>query len=85
MSDSIALSVGFGSPEGLALFDLLGVPRKEILKQLAWTPAYLLAVAPFAALAIVITRLFYGPDLPPMFPIVDFPPIAAWYSLLVWR
>lgn len=70
--------------EGLMLFDLLGVQRKDILKQLAWTPAYLLAVAPGAALASVITRLFYGSDLPPMFPIVDLPPVAAWYSLIVW-
>lgn len=70
--------------EGLTLIDLIGVRGKEAFKQLAWTPAYLLAVAPAAALASVITRVFYGSALPPMIAVVDLPPIGVWYSLIVW-
>jgi len=70
--------------EGITLGDLIGVRGRAALKQLSWTPLYLLAVAPAAALASGITRLFYGSALPPMIAIVDLPPAAALYSLIVW-
>lgn len=70
--------------EGMKLLDLFGVRGAAALKQFVWTPAYLLAVAPMAALASGITRIFYGTDLPPMITIVDLPPAGIWYSLVVW-
>lgn len=70
--------------EGLGLIDLLGVRGRAALKQLAWAPAYLLAVAPAAGLAHLITRAFYGPELPPMITVVSLTPVAAAYSLIVW-
>lgn len=70
--------------EGITVADLFGIKGKGALKQLAWTPAYLLAVAPFAALASGITRIFYGSDLPPMITVVNLPPAGIWYSLIVW-
>lgn len=70
--------------EGITLLDLVGVRGKGILKQLAWTPAYLLAIAPAAGLASVITQLFYGRALPPYLAIVDLPLAGALYSVVVW-
>ena len=70
--------------EGMTLVDLVGIRGKAALKQLAWTPAYLLAVAPAAVLASVITQVFYGSSLPPMISVVDLPPAGVLYSLIVW-
>jgi membrane protease YdiL (CAAX protease family) len=70
--------------ENLKIIDLVGAKGKDILKQLAWTPAYLLAVAPTSILASVITQAFYGTALPPMIAVVNLPPIGELYSLLVW-
>jgi len=70
--------------EGLTLIDLVGVRGKAVLRQLAWTPAYLLAIAPAAVLASIVTQLFYGPALPPMIAIVDLPLAGALYSLVIW-
>lgn len=70
--------------EGLGLADLIGVRSRSDLKQLAWTPAYLLAAAPAAALASLITQYFYGSALPPMISVVHLPLAGALYSLLVW-
>lgn len=70
--------------EGITLVDLIGVRGSAAVRQLAWTPAYLLAVAPAAALASLVTQLFYGPALPPMLAIVDLPLAGALYSALVW-
>lgn len=70
--------------EGMRLVDLFGVRGRAAAKQLAWTPAYLLAVAPAAALASVVTQFFYGAALPPMVAIVDLPLLGALYSVLVW-
>jgi len=70
--------------EGMKIIDLIGAKGKDILKQLAWTPAYLLAVAPTSILASVITQAFYGTALPPMIAVVNLPPLGELYSLLVW-
>lgn len=70
--------------EGLRLVDLLGVRGMAALRQLAWTPAYLLAIAPFGAMASLITQLFYGSGLPPYITMVDLPPAAGLYSFLIW-
>jgi len=70
--------------ENMKIIDLVGVNGKNILKQLAWTPAYLLAVAPTSILASVITQAFYGTSLPPMISVVNLPPVGELYSLLVW-
>lgn len=70
--------------ENMKIIDLVGVNGKDILKQLAWTPAYLLAVAPTSILASVITQAFYGTSLPPMISVVNLPPVGELYSLLVW-
>jgi membrane protease YdiL (CAAX protease family) len=70
--------------EGMRIPDLLGAKGKDILKQLAWTPAYLLAVAPTALLANIITQRFYGTALPPMITVVDLSPVGELYSLLIW-
>lgn len=70
--------------EGIGIFDLIGVGGKSALRQLSWTPAYLLAIAPAAALASVVTRLFYGSSPPPMITVVDLPPVGVAYSLIVW-
>jgi len=70
--------------EGLNLIDLLGVRGKAALRQLAWTPVYLLAIAPFGALASLITQSFYGSGLPPYIAMVDLPPVAGLYSFLIW-
>lgn len=70
--------------EGLGLIDLLGVRGRAALRQLAWAPAYLLAVAPAAGLAHLITRAFYGSELPPMITAVSLTPAAAAYSVIVW-
>ena len=70
--------------EGITVVDLVGVRGRAALRQLAWTPAYLLAIAPAAALASVITQLFYGSALPPYLTIVHLPPAAALYSLVIW-
>ena len=70
--------------ENMKIIDLVGVNGKNIFKQLAWTPAYLLAVAPTSILASVITQAFYGTSLPPMISVVNLPPVGELYSLLVW-
>ncbi|HSK89299.1 MAG TPA: hypothetical protein VK880_13130, partial [Anaerolineales bacterium] len=70
--------------ENMKIADLLGAKGKEILKQLAWTPAYLLAVAPTALLANIITQAYYGTALPPMIAVVNLSPVGEWYSLLIW-
>jgi membrane protease YdiL (CAAX protease family) len=70
--------------EELTLVDLIGVKGKAILKQLAWTPLYLLAIAPTAGLASVVTQLFYGRALPPYLAVVDVPLTGALYSVLIW-
>jgi hypothetical protein len=70
--------------EGVSFADLFRVRGYAGLRQLAWTPLYLLAVAPGAVMANVITRAFYGPDLPPMIAIVDLPLAGVIYSVVVW-
>ncbi len=70
--------------EGIKLLDLVGVRGRAVLRELAWTPAYLLAIAPAAALASLVTQLFYGPVLPPMIVIVDLPLAGALYSVVIW-
>lgn len=70
--------------EGLTLGALFGVRGWPALRQLAWTPVYLLAVAPATVLARVISMGFYGDAPPPMFTVVDLPPAWGWYSILVW-
>ena len=70
--------------EHIKLLDLVGVRDNAILKQLAWTPAYLLAVAPSAFLAHLITQAYYGTSQPPMISIVNLSPAGALYSLLIW-
>lgn len=70
--------------EGMKIIDLIGAKGKDIFKQLAWTPAYLLAVAPTSILASVITQAFYGIALPPMIAVVNLPPVGELYGLLVW-
>lgn len=70
--------------EGKKVSDLLGVKGREIFRQLAWTPAYLLAVAPAAALASLATQAFYGSSLPPMISIVNLPLVGALYAVIVW-
>lgn len=70
--------------EGISLGALFGVRGKVALRQLAWTPLYLLAIAPGALMANVITRVFYGSDLPPMLSVVDLPLAGAIYSVAVW-
>ena len=70
--------------ENMKIFDLVGAKGKDILKQLAWTPAYLLAVAPTSILASIITQAFYGTTLPPMLSVVNLSPVGELYSLIVW-
>lgn len=70
--------------EGLKISDLIGAKGKEVFKQLAWTPVYLLAVAPTAILANIITQGFYGTTLPPMITVVDLSPVGELYSLIMW-
>jgi membrane protease YdiL (CAAX protease family) len=70
--------------EGMKIIDLIGVRGKGIFKQLAWTPAYLLAVAPTSILASLITQTFYGSAHPPMIAVVNLPPLGELYSLIVW-
>jgi membrane protease YdiL (CAAX protease family) len=68
----------------MKVIDLVGATGKDIFKQLAWTPAYLLAVAPTSILASIITQAFYGKDLPPMLSVVHLSTIGELYSLIVW-
>ncbi|HET7144983.1 MAG TPA: CPBP family glutamic-type intramembrane protease [Anaerolineales bacterium] len=70
--------------EKMKINDLIGAKGKDILKQLAWTPAYLLAVAPTSILASIITQAFYGTALPPMITVVNLSPIGELYSLIIW-
>lgn len=71
--------------EGLGLTDLFGAAGwKDAARQLAWTPIYLLAVAPGVVAAHVLTTAAYGPVLPPMLAVVQLPPAGAAYALLVW-
>jgi len=70
--------------EGITVLSLFGVSGKPALRELIWTPAYLLAVAPAVVVGNVITQAFYGSGLPPMITIVDLPPVWALYSLIVW-
>lgn len=70
--------------EGLTLGALFGARGKTAVKQLAWIPLYLLAVAPAAALARAITLWFYGDMQPPMFTVVDLSPAWGWYTILIW-
>jgi membrane protease YdiL (CAAX protease family) len=70
--------------EGRTLGDLVGVTGRSMLKQLAWTPAYLLAVAPGAILASFITQAYYGTAAPPYLSIVHLTPAGAIYSLIIW-
>ena len=70
--------------EGLTLIDLFGVWGKPALRQLAWTPAYLLAVFPGPALAFAISQMFYGSAPPPIFTIINLPPAGALYAQIIW-
>ena len=70
--------------ENLGITDLFGISGKSVWKELAWTPAYLLAVAPGALLANIITQAYYGTALPPMISIVNLSPIGSLYTLIVW-
>jgi membrane protease YdiL (CAAX protease family) len=70
--------------EGLRIADLLGVKGRPALRQLLWIPVYLLATAPGAILANLVTRAYYGADLPPMLTVVDLPPLGVAYSIAVW-
>ena len=70
--------------EGTKISNLLGAKGKDIFKQLAWTPLYLLAVAPTALLANIITQSYYGTVLPPMIAVVNLPPAGQIYSLVIW-
>lgn len=70
--------------ENMQIIDIVGARGKEIFKQLAWTPAYLLAVAPTSILASLVTQAFYGTDLPPMISVVKLSPVGELYSLIVW-
>jgi membrane protease YdiL (CAAX protease family) len=70
--------------EGIAIMDLVGFWGRAIVRQLALTPLYLLAIAPAAALASMITQLFYGRSMPPYLAIVDVPLAGALYSVLIW-
>jgi hypothetical protein len=44
----------------------------------------LLAVAPGAVAANLITTAFYGSQLPPMISVVNLPPAGIAYAMLVW-
>jgi membrane protease YdiL (CAAX protease family) len=70
--------------EGISLVDLFGVRGRAAVRQLAWIPVYLLAVAPGAILAHLVTRAYYGTALPPMIAVVDLSPAGAVYSVIVW-
>jgi len=70
--------------EGIKVSDLFGAKGKDIFKQLAWTPVYLLTVAPSAILANIISQSFYGSTLPPMIAVVNLPPAGQLYSLIIW-
>jgi len=70
--------------EGLRLRQLFGTTRSEGIRQLRWTPVYLLLVAPGAVAAHLITTAFYGSQLPPMISIVDLSPAGVSYALLIW-
>jgi hypothetical protein len=70
--------------EGLRLRQLFGTKRSEGIRQLGWTPLYLLLVAPGAIAAHLITTAFYGSQLPPMISIVDLPPAGVVYAMSVW-
>jgi len=70
--------------EGMKIIDLVGAKGKDILKQLAWTPAYLLVVAPTSILASIITQAYYGTALPPMITVVNLSPVGELYSLIIW-
>lgn len=70
--------------EGLGLRDLFGVHGRAALKDLLWTPAYLLVLAPAAIIPTLITRAFYGSAPSPMFTVIDLPLPAALYGAVVW-
>ncbi len=70
--------------ENMRVIDLIGAKGKDIIRQLAWTPVYLLAVAPTSILASLITQAYYGTALPPMIAVVNLPPIGELYSLIIW-
>ena len=70
--------------EGIKISDLFRAKGKDIFKQLTWTPVYLLAAAPTALLASIITQSYYGAALPPMIAVVNLPPAGQIYSLLIW-
>lgn len=86
LTDILCLSalIWLTKREEMKIPDLIGAKGKDILKQLAWTPVYLLAVAPTAVLANIITQAFYGTALPPMIAVVNLPPVAELYSLIIW-
>jgi membrane protease YdiL (CAAX protease family) len=70
--------------EGVSIGGLFGVDRAGALRQLAWTPAYLLVLAPLALLPMFITRAFYGAELSPMFTGIDLPLGWALYAVIIW-
>jgi membrane protease YdiL (CAAX protease family) len=70
--------------EGRGLKDLFGLSGRAALRQLAWTPAYLLVLLPAAAIPALIERAFYGSSLSPMFTAVDLPLGWGLYAVLVW-
>lgn len=70
--------------EGIRLGSLLGASGKAALRQLAWTPVFLLAVAPAVVLSSAITQSFYGTWRTPLFTVADLPFAGALYSLVVW-
>lgn len=70
--------------EGLRWIDLFGAWGTPALRQLFWAPVYLLAVLPGTVLAFLISQPFYGSAPPPMFTVVNLPPVGALYTQIVW-
>jgi len=71
--------------ERIQIRDLFGVSDlSTAARQLLWTPVFLLAVAPGAVAANLITTAFYGSQLPPMISVVNLPPAGIAYAMIVW-
>jgi membrane protease YdiL (CAAX protease family) len=70
--------------EGIGLIDLLGARGKQALRQLVWTPVFLLAVSPAVVLSSVLTQSIYGTWRTPLFTVASLPLGGALYSVLIW-
>lgn len=80
---TLAVLAALLNRESLAFRDLIG-PRTGLLRTVLLGLAVLIATAPAVALTSLINSAWYGDAPPPIFAVIDLPPLAMAHSVLIW-